>query len=80
MTRDRGGWWRGAWGAWTRLAHRIGEVQGRLLLTLLYGVLILPFGLGVRLLADPLRCRRPAGSNWTPRADPPPAMAEARRQ
>jgi len=49
------------WKAWTRLAHRIGNFQARVLLTVFYAVLVLPFGIIVRLFADPLRIKkRPA--------------------
>lgn len=49
------------WKAWTRIAHIIGNFQARVLLTILYVVLVLPFGVIVRLFADPLRVKkRPA--------------------
>ena len=46
------------WEAWKRLAHKIGNFQARVLLTVIYAVIVLPFGLLVRLFADPLRVRR----------------------
>ena len=46
------------WKAWTRIAHIIGNFQARVLLTILYLVLVLPFGLIVRLFADPLRIKK----------------------
>ena len=46
------------WKAWTRIAHIIGNFQARVLLTILYVVLVLPFGVIVRLFADPLRIKR----------------------
>jgi hypothetical protein len=49
---------RRAWKAWTRLAHKIGNFQARVLLTLLYAILVFPFGMGVRFLADPLRIKK----------------------
>jgi hypothetical protein len=45
------------WKAWTRIAHIIGNFQARVLLTILYVVLVLPFGVIVRLFADPLRIK-----------------------
>jgi hypothetical protein len=45
------------WSAWKRLAHKIGNFQARVLLTLLYGIVVLPFGLIVRLFSDPLRIK-----------------------
>ena len=68
------------WAAWKRLARRIGEFQGRVVLTVLYAVLILPVGLVLRLLADPLRRRRPADSNWVARQPAPATLDESRRQ
>jgi hypothetical protein len=68
------------WEAWKRLARRIGEFNSRVLLTLLYIVLLIPFGLGLRLVADPLRRRKPVASNWIVRAEAPATLEEARRQ
>lgn len=45
------------WQAWKRIAHRIGNFQARVLLTVIYAVLILPFGLAIRFFSDPLRIR-----------------------
>ncbi len=50
--------WKRLWESWKRIAHAIGNFQARVLLTLLYVVLVLPFGLAVRLFADPLRIRK----------------------
>jgi hypothetical protein len=47
-----------AWQAYKRLAHTIGNFQARVLLTLLYVVLVLPFGIAVRLFSDPLRIKQ----------------------
>ena len=49
---------RRAWAAWTRLAHKIANFQARVLLTVLYAVLVLPFGVIVRLSSDPLRIKK----------------------
>src|SRR6266403_3423245 len=51
------------WNAWKRLAHKIGNFQARVVLTIIYAIAVLPFGLVVRLFSDPLRIKhRPA--NW----------------
>ena len=68
------------WQVWGRIARRLADFQGRALLTLLYIVLIVPVGLILRLVADPLRRRQPQGSNWTPRPPAPATLDEARRQ
>ena len=68
------------WAAWKRLARRIAEFQSRILLMALYVVLLMPVGLCLRLMADPLRRRTPEQSNWTPRAETAATLEEARRQ
>ena len=68
------------WSAWKRIARRIGDFNGRDVLTLLYAVLVIPVGLILRQVADPLRRRRPQTSNWTPRVPAPATLDEARRQ
>jgi hypothetical protein len=46
------------WEGWKRIGRKIGDFQARVLLTVFYAVLILPFGLAVRIFADPLRIRK----------------------
>jgi hypothetical protein len=56
------------WDAWKRLAHKIGNFQARVLLTILYAIVVLPFGVAARLFSDALRIKnRPA--KWID--DPP---------
>jgi hypothetical protein len=67
------------WEAWKRIAHKIGNFQARLILTILYVILVLPFGLAVRLFADPLQIRKkPQG--WLDRENPSRDMDWAGRQ
>lgn len=42
------------WVRWQAIAHRVGDVQARLLLTLLYALFIAPIGLCWRWVEDPL--------------------------
>jgi len=52
-----------AWAVWKGIARKIGNFQARVILTLLYAVVVLPFGLIARLFSDPLRIKnRP--SQW----------------
>jgi hypothetical protein len=46
-----------AWQSWKRIAHAVGTFQARVLLTIFYAVLVLPFGVLVRLFSDPLRIK-----------------------
>ena len=69
------------WARWKELAGYIGDFQARLLLTLFYFVVLMPFGLCVRWLGDPLRVRRrEASSNWLSRETLDRDIASARRQ
>jgi hypothetical protein len=56
----RSGWSRvkALWAAWTRLARGIGNFQARVLLTVIYILVLLPFGVCVRLFADTLRTKK----------------------
>ena len=67
------------WAAWKRIAHRIGDFQARVLLTLIYAVLVLPFGLVIRFFSDPLKInKRP--SNWLNHPQETTDLHWARRQ
>lgn len=68
-----------AWKAWTRLAHKIGNFQARLLLTLMYVTLVLPFGITVRLFSDPLRIKK-RPERWLDRTEEANDMVWAQRQ
>jgi len=48
---------KGLWSAWKRLARKIGNFQARVILTLIYAIVILPFGLVARFFSDPLRIK-----------------------
>jgi hypothetical protein len=53
-----------AWKAWKRIAQKIGNFQARVLLTIIYATVVLPFGLLVRLFSDSLQIKnRP--TKWT---------------
>ena len=61
------------------LARKIGNFQARVVLTIIYSILVLPFGLCVRLFADPLRIKKPP-ARWLDRPDEAFDMKWARRQ
>lgn len=70
-----------AWEAWKKIAHKIGAFQSRVLLSVLYVILIIPFSLAVKFFIDPLRLKKkPVDSYWIPRPAQEPSMEEARRQ
>jgi len=67
------------WQAWKRVAHKIGNFQSRVLLTVFYFVFVLPFGLGARLFSDPLRIRK-RPTEWLDHPDEAYDLQWARRQ
>lgn len=74
--------WQGlkrVWAAWTCLAHKIGNFQSRVLLTVLYAVLVLPFGVIVRLFSDPLRIKK-RPTSWLDHPEEPSNLEWARKQ
>lgn len=69
------------WQEWLVLARHIGNFQARVLITLVYFTLILPFGVAVALFADTLRMKRgAAGHGWLSRTTRDLDMERARRQ
>ena len=71
---------RAAWRWWTRVAHRIGDFQARVLLTVFYYVILGPFALVLR-RSDPLGIGSAAARGWRRRdAGARPIAEQARRQ
>jgi len=67
------------WEVWKRLAKKIGNFQARVFLTLLYAIVVLPFGLMVRLFSDSLHIKsRP--TKWTEHPAEVHDMSWAQRQ
>lgn len=67
------------WAVWTRAMHAVGDFQARVLLTLLYGIFVLPFGLAARLFSDTLRIKHPPTA-WLETKDETMDMQWAKRQ
>lgn len=68
-----------AWERWKRIAQKVGNFQARALLTVFYAVLMLPFGMAVRLFFDPLRVKqRP--TRWLDHPEETRDLQWARRQ
>lgn len=65
---------------WMAALRTVGNVQAWILLTVFYVLIITPMGLVFRFVADPLRLRKRAGSNWQPFSRHYDRMAEALEQ
>ena len=68
------------WQGWKRIAHKIGDFQARVLLTIFYFVIVAPFGLAVRAFADPLSLRPTTPRGWRARTTATATLEQARRQ
>ena len=67
------------WHAWKRLGQFIGDFIGRLVLTVFYFTLFMPFGLGVRLFGDPLAIRPSSRTKWVERKTNDLTLEDSRR-
>lgn len=70
---------RKAWHAWKRIGQFIGDQVGRVVLTVFYFTLFMPFALGVRLLADPMAIRPPSRAKWLERRTHDLTLEDSRR-
>lgn len=67
------------WARWKVFARRVGNFQARVILTLFYFTIALPFGVIYRLVADPLAMKRVV-PRWHPRPQPGTDLDALRRQ
>lgn len=68
-----------AWQTWKRIGQFIGDQIGRVVLTVFYFTLFMPFALGVRLLADPLAMHQHDRPKWLDRKTLDLTLEDARR-
>ncbi len=69
------------WEWWKRVARRLGDVQARVLLSLVYFLVIGPFALAVRFWGDPLAIKARSRRGWRARgASEGTPMEQATRQ
>lgn len=67
------------WRLWQKFGRMLGDFIGRLILTIFYFTIFLPFGLITRLLRDPLTLRMPDSIRWAERTTGDREMNDARR-
>lgn len=67
------------WEGWKRFGQFIGDFFGRLVLTIFYFTLFMPFGLGVRLFGDPLALRQSGPGKWLERTTHDLNLDDSRR-
>ena len=67
------------WQAWKDFGHKIGNFQARIILSIVYAVLVLPFGLAARWFSDPLRIKKKP-EQWLDHPDEAYDLEWARKQ
>lgn len=73
--------WKRIWVSFSAFSQRMGNYQSRVLLALFYFLIVFPFGIGLRLVSNPLRVhRRPDGSSWVARERADTNLESARSQ
>ena len=70
---------RKVWHAWKQFGQFMGDLIGRVVLTLFYFTLFMPFGLGVKLFGDPLGVRSRSRPKWLERQTHDLTIEDGRR-
>jgi len=68
------------WNKWLNFAHRIGNFNARVILSLFYFIFISPFAIFVKLFLDPLRIKKGKSSYWIEREGEKQDIEVAMRQ
>jgi hypothetical protein len=69
------------WRGWMRFGHFMGDIVGRVVMTVFYFTLLLPFGLIITLFGDPLDMRhKDKTPAWSARTTGDRNVEEAQRQ
>lgn len=70
---------RKGWQAWKRFGQFMGDLIGRVVLTVFYFTLFMPFALGMRLLGDPLALHPRGLAKWLERKTHDLTLEDSRR-
>jgi len=69
------------WEGWKKVGQAIGDFLARVILTVFYFTIFLPFALGVMLFSDPLLKKKPSSpSFWLDRSTLDKVLADMRNQ
>ena len=71
---------RSFWEAWKRFGRFMGNLITRLVLTILYFTIFVPFGIGARLFTDPLQIKEERKMSWNERKTGDKSLDEIMRQ
>ena len=70
---------RKGWQVWKRFGQFMGDLIGRVVLTVFYFTLFMPFALGMRLFGDPLALRPHDHAKWLERKTHDLTLEDSRR-
>jgi hypothetical protein len=70
---------RSIWNSWKKFGKFVGDIIGRLFLTIFYFTIFAPFGLGVRLFGDPLAIKKNQPVRWIKRTTRDLSLMDGRR-
>lgn len=68
------------WTHWKTFGHFLGDWLGRVVLTIFYFTVLIPFGIGVRLFSDPLKIKSQPDELWRSRTTGDQNLEEVTRQ
>ena len=68
------------WQRWLDFSQKAANILGRIVITIFYFTLMLPFSIGVTLFGDPLKLKQSPSKFWDTREDTKTDLAAARQQ
>lgn len=68
------------WASWKAFGHFLGDLLGRVAMTIFYFTAFVPFAIGVRLFSDPLQIKQQPSALWRPRTTGDQALQQIERQ
>jgi len=68
------------WRGWKAFGHFLGDLLARVVLTVFYFTVFVPFGIGVKLFSDPLHIKTTASPFWRPRTTGDQKIEDIMRQ
>jgi ABC-type sulfate transport system permease subunit len=69
------------WSRWRALSQKAADTQARILLTVFYFTVMVPFGIVFGIIKDPLNIKhKPQGTFWLDRKPASETLADAKRQ
>ena len=68
------------WETWKRFGRFMGNLITRIVLTLLYFTIFVPFGIGASLFTDPLQIKTDREKSWNQRESGDESLEEIMRQ